>query len=481
MQEWSISSSQNKDSDAMSDGAEAPLAASRSPAADAPNEIDMAPPTPEGLEITTDSHSDVSLESVTNAHAGLMDVCRKFGAVPMSSCGPRSMDRYIASVIRSYKMEDNFYVCDLGAVQRAYDAWVANLPRVKPYYAVKCHPNPGILSTLAALGAGFDCASPGEIDLVCSLGVHPDRIIYANPCKRPSDLKFARKMGVTVATYDTVSELDKVAMYHPELKMVLRIRADDPGARCQLGNKFGSEPDMWEELVDAAIERNIALIGVSFHVGSGASSSAAFERAIVAARSVFDMALQKGVRLSLIDIGGGFTATLDEDGNIHLGAMPPAVNAALDAHFPAADGYTVISEPGRYMVEKSCAMATQVIGKRPRRFPDGGLEMHYWITDGLYGSMNCVIYDHMVLKPHPLVPAEEEEELISTTLFGPTCDGLDTVIRDYQFPEMQIGDWVVFEDMGAYTIAGATDFNGIKVTNAKFFYVASSKRSLLGD
>lgn len=92
--------------------------------------------------------------------------------------------------------------------------------------------------------------------------------------------------------------------------------------------------------------------------------------------------------------------------------------------------------------------------------------------------MNCVIYDHAILRPSPLKGITEDDELFSTTLFGPTCDGLDTVVRDIQFPVMSNGDWVVFRDMGAYTIAGATDFNGIKVTTAKFFYVYAKTRTL---
>lgn len=444
----------------------------------APSEVEgiLAPSTPEALELLG---SEVSLQDVTNHHAGLQEVCSKFSAIPLVSGGPKTVDRYIEGLIRSYKLEDNFYVCDLGQVTRCYEAWCASLPRVKPYYAVKCHPNPGILSTLAALGAGFDCASPGEIELVISLGVSPDRIIYANPCKRPSDLRFARKMGVKTATFDTVSELEKVAMYYPELEMVLRIRADDPGARCQLGNKFGAEPDMWETLLDAAKAKGIAVGGVSFHVGSGASSADAFKVAIGGARKVFDMAALRGYKLHMLDIGGGFTAYLDEQGEVTLGKMPPAVNEALDELFPEGSGVTIISEPGRYFVEKSCTMATQIFGNRPRHYADGGSkEMHYWITDGLYGSMNCVIYDHATLRPYPLKGIHEGDDLFSTTLFGPTCDGLDTVVRDIQFPELVNGDWIVFRDMGAYTIAGATDFNGIKVCGAKFYYVYAKSRTL---
>ncbi|PHH91102.1 hypothetical protein CDD83_1674 [Cordyceps sp. RAO-2017] len=77
--------------------------------------------------------------------------------------------------------EDTFYVADLGHVYRQHLRWKKNLPRVKPFYAVKCNPDPQVLRLLAGLGTGFDCASKTEIEQVLAMGISPDRVIYAQP------------------------------------------------------------------------------------------------------------------------------------------------------------------------------------------------------------------------------------------------------------------------------------------------------------
>lgn len=89
-----------------------------------------------------------------------------------------------------------------------------------------------------------------QVELVRSIGVDPDRIVLANCCKRPRDIRTALKMGVNMTTFDTLCELDKMRMMHPDASMILRIRADDPDARCQLGNKYGAEPESIQSLLE---------------------------------------------------------------------------------------------------------------------------------------------------------------------------------------------------------------------------------------
>ena len=86
-------------------------------------------------------------------------------------------------------------------------------------------------STLQDMGlcnAGFDCASEWEADTVLGLGVPADRIVFANACKRPCDIRFAAAKGLNLTTFDTESELHKLARWHPATDTLLRIRADDP-------------------------------------------------------------------------------------------------------------------------------------------------------------------------------------------------------------------------------------------------------------
>jgi ornithine decarboxylase len=142
-------------------------------------------------------------------------------------------------VLGSIAPSDSFYTLNLSVLQRVYDEWTETLPHIKPYYAVKCNPTPEIVQTLANLGSNFDCASPAEIQLVLDAGVEPERILYANPCKRVQDIAFAKERKILRTTFDSVCELKKIArgfegdLRRPEL--LLRIRADDPSARCNLG------------------------------------------------------------------------------------------------------------------------------------------------------------------------------------------------------------------------------------------------------
>ena len=84
------------------------------------------------------------------------------------------------------------------------------------------------------------------------LGVSPDRVVLANACKRPKDMRSAVALGVELTTFDTESELQKLALMFPNAAALLRIRADDPGARCILGNKYGAEPSQAATLLEVS-------------------------------------------------------------------------------------------------------------------------------------------------------------------------------------------------------------------------------------
>jgi len=433
-------------------------------------------------------------------------------AIKVPDGSAASIDAAAAAAIDAAELEDTLYVVDLASAHRAHAAWAASLPRVDPFYAVKCNPDPALVATLASAGAGFDCASAAEIDLVLSLGVPPHRIIFANACKRPSDLRAAAAAGVELTTFDAAGELLKIADHHPRARALLRLRADDAGARCQLGNKYGADPEAAPALLAAAAAAGVAVVGVSFHVGSGATDPASFATAIALARTAFDVGASLGFSMDLLDIGGGFAAPARRsDGGLDLGPAPAAVNAALAAHFPPCCGVRVIAEPGRYYAEGAATLFAAVFGARDAAAPCGAPARDYWITDGLYGSMNCVLYDHATLAVRVLDGAGgggkggERERAVAaaleaaaagdassppppchrgccahippgelrSTLFGPTCDGLDTVLRDHPLPRLAPGAWLAFPRMGAYTVAGASAFNGFDATAPAVTYVWS--------
>lgn len=160
----------------------------------------------------------------------------------LPSGGPSGLAAQAAALIAQHGLDDTTYIYDLGNTTRLFKAWRAALPRVQPYYAVKCNPEPALMKLLAALGAGFDCASKAELEVVAALGVPKERVIFAHPCKRPCDLRYARDAGVQVTTFDTESELVKVAATYPGIQLVLRIRCDDPEVRQGWGTWL---PPVW--------------------------------------------------------------------------------------------------------------------------------------------------------------------------------------------------------------------------------------------
>ncbi|XVF42146.1 hypothetical protein PTKIN_Ptkin01aG0336200 [Pterospermum kingtungense] len=381
---------------------------------------------------------------------------------------------FIQSLILNEKQQEimePFYVFDLGVVNSLFETWTRNLPMVRPFYAVKCNPNPAFLEAMAALGTGFDCASLAEIETVLSLGVSPNRIVFANTCKPESHIKYAAKVGVNLTTFDSKCELEKIKKWHPKCALLMRIKVPETsGAAIQFGSKFGALPEEIIPLFKAAKAMQLEVVGVSFHIGSRAINFQAFEEAISAAKTTFETAAQLGLpQMHILNIGGGFTS------GSRFTEAASAVKAALEKYFPNEPGncLTIMAEPGRFFANSPFTLAASIIGKRDR-----GEIKQYWINDGLWGSMSFLRYDHDDVICTPLAncsrnknPTSKGLKTWASTVFGPTCDGGDVVLKGYQLPELNVNDWLVFPNMGAYTTSCGNDFNGFK-TSAIPTYIA---------
>ena len=173
-----------------------------------------------------------------------------------------SLQQTIRKKISSQGNDDAFFLCDLGTVIQQHEEWTRLCPGIEPFYAVKCNNDPALLQSLASLGTGFDCASRAEIEQVLSLGVAPERIIFANPCKMKSHIEFARDQGVAMMTFDDEHEMEKIRKHYPGAKLVLRILPPPSKAQCNLGCKYGVLPDRAPELVTKAVQMEMNLVGV---------------------------------------------------------------------------------------------------------------------------------------------------------------------------------------------------------------------------
>ncbi|KAF0365642.1 ornithine decarboxylase [Gigaspora margarita] len=257
--------------------------------------------------------------------------------------------------------ENAFFVANLDEVYNQHFRWKSLLPRIEPFYAVKCNPDPLLLRLLASLGTGFDCASKVEIQTILDIGVDPSKIIYANPCKQASFVRYAAEHNVKMMTFDNSDELYKIKRYFPDAQLVLRILTDDTMSLCKLGLKFGASLDSTEALLQTARKLDLNVIGVSFHVGSGCYDENAFIDAVHRARFVFDQASELGFNLHLLDVGGGFSHSRNCDG-ITFEKIAAILGPEIDSLFPP--NVRVIAEPGRYYAAPAFTIATHIIARR---------------------------------------------------------------------------------------------------------------------
>jgi ornithine decarboxylase len=274
-----------------------------------------------------------------------------------------------------------------------------------------------------------------------------DRIIYANPIKAIETLEQLDRYKPLV-TYDNHDEVIKIARYAPHSGLVLRLRVPNTGSVVELSSKFGALPGEAVDLIAFAHNNKLEVEGLSFHVGSQCTNPKNYSQALHLAAGIFSEAKTRGFDLKLLDIGGGFPA------HYHR-TVPPfrrlakMINSELDRLFP--EPIEILAEPGRFLVASAATAVSRIIGKAVR---EG--KLCYYLNDGVYHTYSGTIFDHA---QYPLKSFKKGPRQICS-VFGPTCDALDTISLAEQLPDMEIGELVYSENIGAYSAASSTYFNG---------------------
>jgi len=381
-------------------------------------------------------------------------------------------DYEIYDIINDYLQENQneeaFYLIDLGKITKAYSKWTTLLPDVIPYYAVKCNPTPVLLETLSLLGAYFDCASETEIKTIIEITNDPSRIIFANPCKMTSHIKYARSNDVDLMTFDCEEELYKIKSYHPYANVILRLAVDDSKSKCKFNKKFGCKLDKVEELLTISKILKLNVVGFSFHVGSDCDSADIYYDALKSCFNACKLAEKLDINIKIIDVGGGFPG-IDKD--ITFEKIANKINEGIKDMFKdklKLKEIKFIAEPGRFFAQDSHTLVLNVIGKKKIKNEENEDVIVYYLNDGIYGSFNCIYFDHC--SPLILPFNKRYDKLHKSIIFGPTCDSIDLITDNIMLPELAIGDWIYVENFGAYTLAASSWFNGFKTTICKYIY-----------
>lgn len=339
-------------------------------------------------------------------------------------------------------------VIDCDVIRRQYAALAAALPGVDLHYALKPLPDIDVVRTLAALGSGFDLATSGEVELVRRAGVDPGRCIHTHPIKREGDIRDALEFGVRTFVADNPDELRKFRGCADRVELLIRVSFRSPAAVVDLSRKFGCDPEAAPGLIGQAREAGIRVAGLSFHVGSQSRTPDTKVRAIEVCTGILRRAASSLSAPPVLDIGGGFPIDYLEPAS-PIDAFCEPIRTALRG---LPEGTRILAEPGRFICGPAGTILTTVMG---RAWRDG--RWWYYLDDGLYGSFSGQLYDHA---RYPVAPLRDKPgPRFHSVLAGPTCDSIDVVREDIELPELEAGDVIVGRQMGAYTVASATDFN----------------------
>lgn len=333
-----------------------------------------------------------------------------------------------------------------------YQAFRSFFPGVEIYYALKANPHPYIIQVLGEIGSSFDVASLQEIQLVLSYGISPQRLIFANTIKRKKGIRFAKENGITRMTYDNFDEIGKIARVYPEASVILRIKTPSVGSRINLSYKFGAEPQEALDLLLQAKDAGLNPIGISFHVGSPCTNVENYIASLKLVVQIFEQAAIKGIHLTTVDIGGGFPLQVYQTQNneVSVESMGKTLTPLLLEYF--GRDCTFVAEPGRSLVGSAGLLISKVIGRAKRSGKNW-----YYLDDGYYGTFSAIPFDKSIFEFYTL---KDDTEKYPCILAGPTCDSIDVIADGVMMPEMELDDLVFVPNIGAYSWASATTFNG---------------------
>lgn len=376
---------------------------------------------------------------------------------PQLPYAPIPVDPAIQSILA--KIPHSVLLYDLDQVEKNYRDFLAAEPAAEVHYAVKCAPNPRVMSRLVKAGCGFDVASRAELDLALDAGCDASKCIYSNTVKFPQDISYAFSKGVKAFLADTEKQVRLQAKNAPGSRLYVRLIVHNKDAAHPLGEKFGTTPEKAKDLLRLGKELGLEPYGTHFHVGTQCFNAKAWEEPSRQAAGIFRDLKKEGINLTFFDIGGGFPVQ-------YLGRKVPTkaeiltlVSSILKEEIPDHP-LTLAIEPGRGLVGNAALMSSRVMLRATR--PDAewlhlDVGVYHGFSDapdGIRYAMNVVGRD---AAPTPF------------TLCGPTCDSADTLSRNQLMPgDTRTGDLILIHKAGAYAECLFSHFNGIQPPEVKY-------------
>jgi ornithine decarboxylase len=367
---------------------------------------------------------------------------------------PKSTLFKVFTYIDKREMETPFLLMDTERIKENISIIGRNIKNSKVFYALKANPDVAIADLVHARNIGFEIASEGELKILSSLDVRPARIISSNPVKSITFLEMAADYGVRYFAFDSYDEVEKIAKYAPESNVYVRLSVPNEGSEWPLSKKFGVELDDAVRLLSYARQKRLNPVGITFHVGSQCQNPYNWNIAIDKAKILWDRARAKGIRLTVLNIGGGYPINYTKIVT-SIDSIEKNIGTLIREQFP--EGTEVHLEPGRAVVGDAGILVSSVIGKA-RRHDEDWLYIDVGVFNGLMESLGGIRYTYLVEGSKSNGTNERR-----WTIAGPSCDSFDVIDRYVTLPEPEIGGLVLILSSGAYTVSYASEFNGFSI------------------
>jgi ornithine decarboxylase len=352
-------------------------------------------------------------------------------------------------------------VIDLRTVKRNFVKLRDSFPYARIYYAMKANPGEPVLLMLAELGSNFDIASRYELDQILGLGVSPDRLSYGNTIKKAKDIKYFYDKGVRMFATDSKDDLKNIAEQAPGSRVYVRVLVENSvTADWPLSRKFGCHPDMAYDLIVLARNMGLTPYGISFHVGSQQRDIGQWNDAIAKATYLFtSLEEEENIRLTMINMGGGFPASYIEPTNA-LSEYASEITRYLHDDF-GDEIPEIILEPGRSLVGDAGILTSEVI--LTSRKNNTALNRWVYVDAGKFNGLIETL-DESIKYPVVVEGYEKDAKEGEVIIAGPTCDSMDIMYENakYKLPTgLKSGDKLYWLSTGAYTSTYASvGFNG---------------------
>jgi len=351
------------------------------------------------------------------------------------------------------KNETPFLLIDGDKVREKTSMIGRYIRNAKVFYAVKANPDIEILRYLNKLMLGFEIASEGELEMLSSIGVEPSRIISSNPVKSLKFLDIAASYGVNRFSFDSEEEVKKLARIIPGCSVYVRLSVPNEGSEWPLSKKFGLELEDALSLLLYAKDMGLNPVGITFHVGSQCTNIYNWNIALDKAKNLWDAAIKKGLKMSLLNIGGGYPIRYTKN-VISIEAIEKNVDSLIYERFP--EDMEIHIEPGRAVVGDAGVFVATVIGKAMRGDEDW-LYIDVGVFNGLMESVGGIKYSYIV------ETTKQTGARKQWTVAGPSCDSFDVIDKNVTLSDPQVGDLILILSSGAYTVSYASEFNGFSI------------------